>query len=174
MMTSIDTCALPRESLLQRLASEGAFTDCYTTQISRAVSQTQFVEAFYSTAVFGVERLILNWALGKASTLSEVKQLAAGAADSFAAWKVEARTANQLLLADFKGRTRSWLMTEQSAETGQAATQLFFGSAVMAVIDPTSGQKSLGAGFQSMLWFHQLYSRVLLSAAKSRLLSQSE
>ena len=162
-------CPLPKESLLQRCADAGAFTDCYTTNINQAVSQTQYVEAFYSTTVFGIERLILKWAINKGSTRSDIQQLAAGTANTFAAWTVEARTPNQLLLADFKGRTRSWLMTLPPSDTGDGTTRLFFGSAVMPQTDPATGQPSLGAGFGSLLWFHKLYSRVLLAAAKERL-----
>lgn len=162
-------CPLPNDSLLQRHANAGAYTDCYTTDIKQAVSQTRFVEAFYSTRVFAIERLILKWAINKGSTLSDIQQLAAGATNTFAAWTVEARTSNQLLLADFKGRTRSWLMTQPLSENGTSATRLFFGSAFMPRTDPATGQRLSGAGFGSLLWFHKFYSRVLLAAAASRL-----
>ena len=44
-----------------------------------------------------------------------------------------------------------------------------FGSAVVAIVDKQSGQAALGFTFEALLGFHKLYSRALLSAARSRL-----
>jgi hypothetical protein len=152
---------LPPGALLAKYVREGAYTDCYVTDIAGAVSHAQYVEAFYTTAVFKLERLILKWAVSKPSTDGEARQLAAGTRDAFAAWRVEGRAGNQLLLCDLSDRTRSWLMVVP--EGGR--TQLYFGSAVV----PGRRRKSLGFGFRALLGFHKLYSAVLLYAAKSRL-----
>jgi hypothetical protein len=52
--------------------------------------------------------------------------------------------------------------------SGQA-TKLFFGSAVVPIVDRRSGQRKMGFAFQALLGFHKLYSRMLLRAAVSRL-----
>jgi hypothetical protein len=62
------------------------------------------------------------------------------------------------------------------AEVGSAAgsgTRLYFGSAVVPVVDAKSGQPTLGFAFRALLGFHKLYSRVLLRAARARLARSS-
>ncbi len=125
--------------------------------------------AFYTTRLFRTERFILKWAVARPSTDDDARKLAAGSLDHFAAWRVEARAQNQLLLCDFIGRTRSWLMTE-AAETNQgAATRLYFGSAVVPAGVSAGGKARMGFPFSALLGFHKLYSRALLAAARSRL-----
>ena len=58
-----------------------AYTDCYTADISGPVSHAQYVTAFYTTAVFKLERLILKWAVSRPSTDAQAEQMAAGAID---------------------------------------------------------------------------------------------
>jgi len=163
-MTSIQACELPSESLLRKYQRDGAYADCYATQIGRRVSHSEYVEAFYTTWLFKLERRLLAWFVSRPSTDAQAAQLAAGGLDSFAAWSVEARAADQLLMCDFQGRTRSWLMVE-----GGESTRLYFGSAVVPVVDARSGVRSMGAAFRLLLGFHKLYSRALLSSARSRL-----
>jgi hypothetical protein len=147
----------------------GAYADCYATDIDRPVSHAQYVAAFYTTPVFRIERLILRWAVSRPSTDAQAGQLAAGAIDHFAAWHVEKRSENQLLLSDLRGRTRSWLMVAP-LETGRGArTRLYFGSAVIPVQSSRTGKSTLGPGFRALLGFHRIYSEVLLYAAKARL-----
>jgi hypothetical protein len=167
---SIRPCELPQGALLRKYLYAGAYTDCYVTDIPRRISQPEYVEAFYTTAVFKAERLLLKWLISRPSTDSEAKQLAAGALSSFAAWRVEGRAANQLLLSDITGRTKSWLMIAP-LQTGSESdsTRLYFGSAVVPVISRKSRKRTLGFTFRSLLGFHKLYSRVLLFAARSRL-----
>jgi hypothetical protein len=169
-MRSIHSCPIPDTALLAEYPRAGAFADCYTTQITGAVSQVQFVTAFYTTWIFKLERWVLRWALAKPSTDAEAAQLAVGSIDAFAAWRVERRGEDQLLLCDVHGRTRSWLMTAQG-EDG-TSTRLYFGSAVVPVRNANTGTKRMGFVFRVLLGFHRLYSIVLLRAAKSRLLAQ--
>ena len=168
---TVAPCLVPESALLQRYVREGSYVDCYTTHIARPV--TQAVEAFYTTPVFRLERLILRWVVSKPSTDDEARALATRHADSFAAWKVEGRTGNQLLLCDYLGRTRSWLMTEPLEVAGRARTRLYFGSAVVSRGTTRNGQVRLELlRFRALLGFHKLYSRVLLSAARGRLTRQ--
>ena len=79
------------------------------------------------------------------------------------------------------GRTRSWLMvsrvptTHEVNETqratgaqdanGSSGTRLYFGSAVVPVMNKSTGKSGMGIVFKALLGFHKLYSRLLLSAA---------
>lgn len=160
---------MPDDALLGSYSREGAYTDCYATEVSGAVSQAQYVLAFYTTWVFKLERVILTWVVSRPSTDAQAKQLAEGSIDTFAAWHVEQRSTNQLLLCDFQGRTRSWLMVAPVVAGRDARTRLYFGSAVVPVRNPTTGISTLGRGFRALLGFHKMYSKVLLYSAKSRL-----
>lgn len=165
-MSSIRPCPLPAGALLGSYAEGGAYTDCYTVELSRTVTQREFVEAFYTTSIFKVERWLISTFLSRPSSDAQARQLAAGESTEFAAWSVEQRTPGQLLLAT--GRTRSWLMVAM-AERGSSASRLYFGSAV--VPSRRSGSRAPGMGwqFRALLGFHKLYSRVLLAAACRKL-----
>jgi hypothetical protein len=158
-------CALPDAALLQRLREEGAYTDAYAVEVAAPVAHARFVEAFYTTWVFELERAVLAVAMGRPSTDAQARALAHGERDDFAAWRVEARGDAQVLLRDVRGRTCSWLM----CEAVDGGTRLYFGSAVVPVRDPRSGQRALGPVFAALLGFHRLYSHVLLWAAEVRL-----
>ena len=161
---------LPATALLRDYQSVGAYADCYVTDIPGTVSQRQFVEAFYTTPLFKLERVLLAWLAAKPSTDTDARNLAAGTLDAFAAWKVERRDTNQLLLSDFTGRTKSWLMAAAVEPAGGTAnTRLYFGSAIVPKVDRTTGRRSLGLLFHSLLGFHKLYSLALLHAARTRL-----
>lgn len=168
-MFSINSCVIPDGALLNAYVKEGAYTDCYTTDIAQSVSHEEFVFAFYTTFVFRLERLILKFVVSRPSTDTQILQLATGKLDSFAAWNVEARSENQLLLCDFQGRTRSWLMVMPIENNGSAHTRLFFGSAIVPKKNPKTGELSLGFIFRALLGFHKIYSVVLLYTAKLKL-----
>jgi len=163
---SVNACALPEQALLIRYARSGAYTDCYATDVPRPVSHAEYVEAFYTGAVFKLERLLLAWFAARPSTDAQARDLASGALSSFAAWRVEERNASQLLMRDFSGRTRSWLMVEP---LGAGATRLYFGSAVVPARDQATGRASMGVAFKALLGFHKLYSRVLLRGAVAQI-----
>jgi hypothetical protein len=165
-LTRVRACPLPAEALLARYADRG-YVDCYTAELPRAVSHAEYVEAFYTGGVFKLERWLLKLFLAKPSTDEEARLLAAGKLGEFSAWRVEGRTANQLLMCDIRGSTRSWLMT--MGEGDGYATRLYFGSAVVAAKHSTTGKPSMGFVFKALLGFHKVYSRVLLNAACARL-----
>ena len=165
-MPRVQACELPADALLRRYAEQGAYTDCYTIEIDKPVSHEAYVKAFYTTAVFKLERLLLAWLVARPSTDEQAKALAQVQANEFAAWNVEARGHDQLLMRDMTGRTRSWLM-RAAAEGG--ATRLYFGSAVVPVVDRKTGQKHMGGLFRALQGFHRVYSHVLLRSAASRL-----
>ena len=150
----------PDEALHAKYGRAGAYFDCFTTVIPGRVSHSQFVEAFYTSRVFKLERLILKWLVDKPSTDAEAKELAAGARDRFAAWIVEERSTDQLLMCDYLSQTRSWLMVAACERDRLPATRLHFGSVVVSV---------RRFPFNVLLGFHRLYSRVLLNSARARL-----
>jgi hypothetical protein len=168
-MTSIRTGDLPPDALLRRYRNIGAYADCYVADLPWPITQAQFVEAFYTTWLFKIERQILAWLVAKPCTDAQANELATDARSEFAAWSVEDRAADQLLLCDFQGRTRSWLMTAPLTIRGQQGTRLYFGSAVVPLVSRRTGQATMGPVFGALLGFHKVYSRLLLRAAASRL-----
>jgi len=166
--TPIRACTLPEEALLSKYTRAGAYTDCYTTEIARPVSHAAYVEAFYTGPLFKVERFLLALLLSKPSTDAQARDLASGALNKFAAWRVEARCADQLLMCDFLGQTRSWLMIGPPGDSA-SGTRLYFGTAVVPARDKVSGQATFSFAFKALLGFHRLYSRGLLYTARSRL-----
>lgn len=169
MLDEVGPAALPANALLHRYQEGSAFVDCYAVRVGGLISHARFVAAFYSTWLFKVERFILRVAASRPSTDEEALELGTGMRDRFAAWQVERRTDDQILLCDFTGRTRSWLMTVAGTQGEAATTLLYFGSAVVPRINPRTRQPGLGAGFNLLLGFHKLYSRLLLRAACARL-----
>ena len=168
-MFSIKACPVPDHALLRKYVQTDTYTDCYRTEAPRGVTLAEFVRAFYTTWIFRLERTILNWAVAKPSSDDQASRLADGSIDHFAAWQVEHRSENQLLLTDFQGRTRSWFMTLPADAENNAQTILYFGSAVTPVPAPKTGEMTLGVGYRTLLEFHKIYSRVLLHSARSRL-----
>ena len=167
---SIKPCQLPNGALLRTYRQSGTYTDSYTTEISGAVTQAQYVTAFYTSAIFKLERLILKWAALRPSSDVEAARLADGNTDTFSAWKVENRCENQLLMCDFQGRTRSWFMVEPiDGDEAGIKTRLYFGSAVLPVKNNKTGRSSLSPVFYALLGFHKIYSVVLLYSAKTSL-----
>jgi hypothetical protein len=166
---SIRRCELPAQALHQRYKAEGDYVDCYTTVIRGAISHAQFVDAFYTTWLFKLERLILFLLLAKPSTDEQVHQLANGELNAFAAWIVESRVENQLLMYDFQSKTRSWLMVALEDWEGDVVTRLYFGSVVVTGINTETGQRELSPAFKILLPIHKLYARALLSAARQRI-----
>jgi hypothetical protein len=179
---------MPATAFLRKYQEGSGFADCYVVQIDRVITQAGFVTAFYTTGLFKIERRLLHWLVNKPATDDDAQRLADGSAATFSAWQVEAQDPDQLLLADFTGRTRSWLMAVPSAQgRGSAAattsrntpgttsgttsltTSLYFGSAVLPLRSRTGEAADLGWSFHALLGFHKLYSRLLLAAACRRL-----
>lgn len=145
---------LPAVALLQRYAVKPeVYTDCLTRDVPGHVSLATFVTAFYKTPLFRVERFILRFVARRPSSDGQAADMAAGHTTSFAAWTVEARNGQQLLLCDIGGHTRSWFMVAPEG----SGTRLYFGSAVM---------RKDTALMKVLLPFHQWYARALLKAVR--------
>jgi hypothetical protein len=171
-MLSIEKRSVPTNTLLEKYSMNGAYTDCFSTEIPERVSFTEFIFAFYTTSLFKLERLILQLAVSKPSSDAQARQLADGIIEKFAAWRVENRSENEILLCDFRGRTRSWLMVVPVSTVSNHRTRLYFGSAIVPVQDSKTGKLSLGFGYQALLGFHRIYSVLLLYFAKSHIVRE--
>ena len=161
----IDMIDIPDWSFLSaEAAKDGYYTDCFATEVDAGLTLEAFINAFYTTWLFRAERLLLRVAARVPSTDEQLRDLAGGQGDGFAAWTVEARGDAQILLN--AGRTKSCLMV---VPKGQETT-LMFGSVV--VPEPAKGNKParLGPVFDTLLGAHKVYSRLLLGAAARKLL----
>jgi hypothetical protein len=166
-MPGVTRQPVPETALHARYAREGGHADCFVTDIARPVTHAEFVAAFYTTWLFKLERLVLAWLVSKPSTDAEARALARGERDRFAAWFLEARAPDELLMHDFQDKTRSWLKVEP-LPGDPSGTRLYFGTGIRAVTDPGGAQR-LGGSFRLLMGFHLLYARALLSTARSRL-----
>ena len=155
---------LPERSFLQGYARVGAYTDCFCVDTGPGIPLAAYVEAFYTTWLFKLERVLLDWFVARPSTDAQARALALGEREEFAAWDVERRDHEQLLMCDLAGRTRSWFLSEPCA----GGTRLYFGSAVVPAVG-ADGRPTMGAVFRVLLGFHKLYSRALMAAASTRL-----
>jgi hypothetical protein len=163
--------ALPENVLLVRYADGGGYADCFVTDVPFSVSHAEYVEAFYTSWLFKLERLVLLL-VAKPSTDGDARQLARGERTSFAAWSVEARAPDQLLVCDYQGKTRSWLMIEPGVDKGAAITRLYFGTGIVPATDRDSGDRRMSLFFRLLLPFHKQYARALLRAARARLVAR--
>ena len=129
-----------------------------------AVNLPEFIEAFYTTRLFKLERWLLATVLSIESSDAQAQQLANGSTSRFSAWNVENRSPSEILLD--AGQTRSWLSVVQF-KGRKSETTLLFGSAVV----PMRPGGKFGLAFHALLGFHKLYSKLLLSAAAKNLVT---
>jgi len=160
----VQACALPAKALLRGYSGGGGYADCFVIETADRVSLARYVEAFYTSWLFRLERLVLTLAARPSSDL-QAAELAAGRGSSFAAWEMESRAADQLLMRDVTGRTRSWFMVAPAA----SGTRLYFGSAITPTRPSATGPAATGSVFRVLVGFHELYSRALLAATRARL-----
>jgi hypothetical protein len=168
---SVEAAELPADALLQRLRAQGAFTDAYRVAVPTRTPLAGFVEAFYTTPLFRLERVLLRLA-GAASSDADARALGEGQGERFAVWHVLARSESELLLAERSGRTCSWFRVD--APTAGAGTVLWFGSALVPRRTRPGGEPEFGRLFTALLGAHDRYSRALLAAAASRLLGAAQ
>lgn len=161
---------LPASSLLHAYRDRRAYTDCFYTDLPGTVALPDYIEAFYTTWLFKLERLVLAVLVGRPSTDAQAAALARGERSRFAAWTVETREPNQIVMRDYQSKTSSWLMC---APSHNGATRLYFGSAVVPARIRPDGTVDLGGGFNQLIGAHRFYSVALLDATAARLRSKS-
>lgn len=165
MRGRVFTAEPPERSQVQAYRQRGAYTDAYYLDLPFGVTLDDYIEAFYTTPLFKCERLVLALLVAKPSTDSQARALACRESLRFAAWTVEAREPDQILMCDFLSKTRSWL----SCQALPGGTRLWFGSVIVPERIYPNGKVWLGFGFHALLGFHKIYSKALLSAAGQRL-----
>jgi len=168
-MLTIEKCTIPSQVLLSKYSLDGMYADSYRTEIQGHISLTVYVFAFYTTALFKLEQFILTYTARRPSNDTQARELADGTRNEFAAWTVESRNENELLMCDMLGRTRSWFMVIHLGMEDSQRTQLYFGSAVVPKKDQETGKTSLGSVFRALLGFHKIYSVLLLYSARTKL-----
>ena len=169
MRIPIRKCPVPADTILEAYSMKGAYADCYQTQVPGRVAFSEFVFAFYTTPLFKLERWILKLTVAKPSTDIQARQVAEGVISEFAAWHVEDRRENELLMCDFRGQTRSWLMVVPVKTVNGDRTQLYFGSAVLPIRNAKTGGLAPGSTYQILLGFHKVYSILLLYSSGQRI-----
>ena len=146
---------LPERSLLATHRGPQCHRDAFCAEVPRTVSLSEYITAFYASMSFTPERKLLSL-IGRGASQGDIAALAEGRVQNFAAWDVEARTDDQLLMRDFQDRTCSWPMVEPIS----GGTGLWFGSGV---------RRPDRAPVKLLMPFHRWYSRALLRAAVRRL-----
>jgi len=99
------------------------------------------------------------------STDAHLDALLDGSRQKFAAWSVEQRTDNELLMCDVASKTKSWFMVRQAGDSAAPRTRVHFGTAVVATPNRRTGELELGTVFRLFMPLHLLYGRSLLHAA---------
>lgn len=179
---------LPTGAMLRRYQRGDHYTDCFAARVHGPVTRATFIEAFFTTRLFRLERRMLATALARPSTDAQARALALGESDRFAVWRYEGGDECQLLLADEWGLTRSWLMVarapgdpptervQNEAARAPIDSILFFGSAVLATERRAGGTAArlAAAAARSTLWLHRAYSRQLLGAAARRVMRSTQ
>jgi hypothetical protein len=168
-MPKVIATELPSDALTATYKEQGAFVDCYSIDIATDISLIKYIQAFYTTSIFKLERSLLSLVTLKRTKDDEAVELSWGRSDNYSIWTVEGRESNQIMLCDFTGNTRSWLMVEKSSGS-EISTCLYFGSVVVPKGKVENGQASFGVLFHLFGKFHQVYSRALLNAAYRKLL----
>lgn len=168
-MMSIKTGQVPENGLLKPYTQRrGCYTDCFLVDVPGRVELFEYVSVFFNTPVFRLERKLLSILAASPSVDKDIVDLANGAGDTLAMWRVEARNETQLIMAVGKGPIRTWLMCHNNG-TDSGTTRLYFGSAVLPTEHSGSEDAKLGKLFYLTLGFHKLYSRILLGSAKRKL-----
>jgi hypothetical protein len=168
-MLSIVQCPLADDALLRTYLGDvhpewwAGQGDCFCITVPGAVPLGDFVFAFYTAPVFRIERWLLSVIAGARSTDADARAVADGSGESFAVWRMVARTDTQLVMGDRYGRTRSWFRVVPANGGG---TVLQFGSAVASRRDGPGREPRPSLVFRLLLRFHVIYSQVLLWSAK--------
>lgn len=165
LVTKVAADLLPEDAISRVYSDQGRYVDCFSVTVTADISFARFLEAFYTSRIFKLERFILACLVRKPSTDQQARQLAVGDISQFAAWTEEARTENQIIMCDYQQLTRSWLMTRRDEES----TTLYFGTIIVPTARAETQGKQMGPLFSITLWAHLLYSKVLLRSAVAKL-----
>ena len=160
----IDRAQLPINCLLTTQGMPHDYRDCFAVDLPMAIQLEAYIAAFYTTWLFKLERIFLGLA-GHPSTDQQAIDLAQGQLQAYAAWTLDARQPDQILMRDITGVTCLWLMAVSSA----SGTRLYLGSGVKAMQCRADGSMALPFGYRALMGLHVLYSKALLATTASKL-----
>lgn len=173
MFSSVNRLDMPAGEVLSQAHSGRSAnitpvsTDCFSCTLSKSVTLTSFVYAFYSNWFFKIELNIIGFFARMPSSDQQATELLQGLKNNFSAWELEYRDEQQLVMADKLGATKQWFMVKQ---INSSQTILYFGSAIMPRVKPDGTQAKPPVIFKLLGGFHQWYSKALLSAAVKKLM----
>lgn len=164
-MTQVSAPELPPESLLARLRGPECYRDAFRASLPGEVSLGELVTAFFSSRVFLTERMALHL-IGRGAGQAEIAALAAGETQRFAAWEMEAREENQLLMHDFLDQTCCWLAVSTRGPDGALCGPLPVPEVGRTFIWFGTGVREVGGPIMRHLQgAHRFYARQLLAGA---------
>ncbi|MDB9708066.1 hypothetical protein OAA76_05785 [Planktotalea frisia] len=165
-MVQVIATTLPKSACLNDYEHHaGVYTDCFQTELPKGGTLESYINAFFNTWLFRIERMILSTAAKKPVSDEDIARLAQGTSNTMSAWQVERRDADQILLEVPQTPIRTWLMRSGEGEK----TQLYFGSAILPDAVDRNGNAKMPFLFHALLGFHKLYARALLFSAKRAL-----
>jgi hypothetical protein len=165
-MVQVIATTLPKSACLNDYEHRaGVYTDCFQTELPKGGTLESYINAFFNTWLFRIERMILSTAAKKPVSDEDIARLAQGTSNTMSAWQVERRDADQILLEVPQTPIRTWLMRSGEGEK----TQLYFGSAILPDAVDRNGNAKMPFLFHALLGFHKLYARALLFSAKRAL-----
>lgn len=165
-MVQVIATTLPKSAFLNDYEHRaGVYTDCFQTELPKGGTLESYINAFFNTWLFRIERMILSTAAKKPVSDEDIARLAQGTSNTMSAWQVERRDADQILLEVPQTPIRTWLMRSGEGEK----TQLYFGSAILPDAVDRNGNAKMPFLFHALLGFHKLYARALLFSAKRAL-----
>lgn len=89
-----------------------ASTDCFSFTLSKTVTLTSYVYAFYTNWFFKIELNMLRIFARMPSSDQHASELLEGLKNDFSAWELEYRDDKQIVMADKLGVTKQWFMVE--------------------------------------------------------------
>lgn len=151
---AVQRAPVPADALISGYANGSNHVDAYRVAVPATVPLSEYITAFFQTPLFRMERTLLS-AIGRVpSDADQIEALALGKGSQMAAWKEEARSETEILLAVSGAPIRTWLATE-----GGAQPALWFGSVAL------TRNGKLPFAVRALMPVHALYSRVLLASA---------
>ena len=168
-MTRIAALPPPETSLLAQRRGEDWYRDAFRACVPGHVTLGTFVTEFFAGPAFLPERMALHL-IGRGAGAAEIAALAEGTATRFAAWEMEAREADQLLMHDFLDRTCCWLAVSHEGDASDLGAPHNAGEREQRFLWFGTGLRNPGGPFARWLKQpHRAYARWLLAGAARRL-----
>ncbi len=156
---------LPAHAMLSRYADGTAsYTDCFAYDYAGPVDLENFLNAFFNSWVFRLERFILKAAARVTISDEDTANFAAARSDRMGLWTAQDRDESQVLTIVGQGPIHSWWMVEPKGER----TRLYFGSAIRPMTAKDGSQRMNPAAKYGGLP-HRIYARILLAVAARKL-----